>query len=86
MAKGFKTGGREQGTPNKLTKELRAALKNLLAEEINNIPDQLKKLKPKDRLEIIIKILHYALPKIENVSIDEGEPISLGTDWLGSDW
>ena len=81
MAKGYKTGGREQGTPNKLTKELRAALKNLLADEINNIPGQLKKLEPKDRLEIIIKILPYALPKIETVSIDEGEPISLGTDW-----
>jgi len=31
MAKGTKTGGRTKGTPNKLTTELRASLKNILA-------------------------------------------------------
>ncbi len=77
MAKGKKTGGREKGTLNILTKELRTSLKNLLADEISNIPVQLQKLEPKDRLEIIIKLLPYALPKVEPVSINENEPFTL---------
>jgi hypothetical protein len=76
MAKGYKTGGREQGTPNRLTKELRAALKNILAKELESIPGQLEKLEPRDRLEMIIKLMPYALPKIETVSMDKGEPTS----------
>lgn len=80
MAKGFKTGGREQGTPNKLTKELRAALKNILAKELETIPKHLEKLEPKDRLEIIVKLMPYAMPKIETVSMDKGEPTSWELD------
>jgi len=76
MAKGIKTGGREQGTPNKLTKELRSILKNILAKELETIPDNLEKLEPKDRLEITIKLIPYVLPKIETVSMDKGEPLN----------
>ena len=65
MAKGFKTGGREPGTPNKLTKELRTVLKNILEKELEAMPDNLDKLEPKDRLEVVIKLLPYVLPKIE---------------------
>jgi len=76
MAKGYKTGGREQGTPNKLTKELRTILKNILAKELETLPEHLEKLETKDRLELVIKLIPYVLPKVEPVSIDEGEPIS----------
>lgn len=34
MAKGEKTGGREQGTPDLLTKEMRAILKRIIAKEL----------------------------------------------------
>ncbi len=50
MAKGIKTGGREQGTPNKLTTELRAVLKDLLHRELAALPENLEKLETKDRL------------------------------------
>ena len=77
MAKGIKTGGREQGTPNRLTRELREALKNLLAKEIESIPDHLSQLEPKDRLEMITKLLPYVLPKVEAASMADYE----GYDW-----
>lgn len=80
MAKGIKTGGREQGTPNKLTKELRAVLKNLLFDELKAIPGHLNKLDPKDRLELIVKILPFVLPKIDTVHYKENEPMSFGFD------
>ncbi len=78
MAKGEKTGGRDKGTPNKLTYELRKLLKNILAKEIENIPDLLKELEPKDRLELIIKLIPFILPKVEPVNLSEGEPFSIG--------
>lgn len=82
MAKGIKTGGREQGTPNKLTKELRSILKNILAKEMETIPDNLEKLEPKDRLEMTIKLFPYVLPKIETVSMDKGEPVNWEMDLM----
>lgn len=75
MAKGIKTGGRAKGTPNKLTTELRISLKNILADEIKDIPKILKDLEPKDRLELIIKLMTFALPKVQAVNYYNGEPI-----------
>lgn len=70
---GLKYGGREAGTPNKLTKELRAALKNILHQEIELLPDHFNKLEPKDRLELLVKLLPFALPKVEPESYEIGE-------------
>jgi hypothetical protein len=72
---GKKYGGRESGTPNKLTKELRAALKNILHQEIELLPEHFNKLEPKDRLELLVKLLPFTLPKIEAVNYQENEPI-----------
>ena len=71
---GKKFGGREAGTPNRLTKELRAALKNIIHQEIELLPDHFQKLEARDRIELFIKMLPYALPKVnpENYGIGEG--------------
>jgi len=78
MAKGEKTGGREAGTPNRLTKELRAALKNILHQEIENLTENFNKLDTKDRLELLVKLLPYALPKVDAVNYALNEPFTLG--------
>ena len=70
---GKKYGGREAGTPNRLTKELRAALKNILHQELELLPDHFNKLEPKDRLELLVKLLPFALPKVEPESYEIGE-------------
>jgi len=62
MAKGIKTGGREQGTPNKLTKELRSILKNILAKEMETIPVNLEKLE--QLVMIFHKLLHVSYRSI----------------------
>jgi len=71
---GKKYGGRELGTPNKLTKELRAALKNILHQEIEMLPEHFSKLKPKDKLDILVKLFPYALPKVDSVHFTRDEP------------
>jgi hypothetical protein len=76
MAKGIKTGGREQGTPNRLTSELRRILKDLLHQELENLPEHLNSLEPKERLEILVKLLPYAIPKVEPVHFSTNEPLT----------
>ena len=76
MAKGKKTGGREPGTPNRLTKDLRITLKNIFANEIEKIPALLESLPPKEKIEIIIKIMPFVLPRIDSVKMQSGEPFS----------
>jgi len=78
MAKGIKTGGRTKGTPNKLTTELRTSLKNILSDEIKDIPTILQGLEPKDRLELTIKLMAFALPKVQSVEYYNGEPLNIG--------
>ncbi len=77
MAKGIKTGGRQAGTPNRLTKELRTILKNILYQELEGLPARFNKLEPKDRLELLIKLLPYTIPKIQDVDYEADEP----TNW-----
>ncbi|MEI8201613.1 MAG: hypothetical protein WCH34_01285 [Bacteroidota bacterium] len=74
MAKGIKTGGRDQGTPNLLTRELRAILKSIVSKELKLIPATLEKLEPEKRTELVLKLLPYVLPKVEPVPMDQGEP------------
>lgn len=75
---GRKYGGREAGTPNRLTKELRSALKNILHQELESLPDHLSKLEVKDRLDLLVKLLPFVLPKVEAVSHKENEPLDWG--------
>ena len=78
-----KVGGRKQGTANRLTKDFRKLIKSILYEEIEKIPEYLETLEPKERLDVIIKIMNYTIPKIKPVEPSYGEPV----DWdpLGLD-
>ena len=65
---GKKFGGRQKGTPNKLTKELRSVLKDVLYEEIERLPERLDELDTKDRLELLVKLMPFVFPKVQSVS------------------
>ena len=73
---GKKFGGRQKGTPNKLTKELRSVLKDVLYEEIDRLPERLDELDTKDRLELLVKLMPFVFPKVQSVSQSLDEPIS----------
>ena len=72
-----KYGGRQKGTPNKLTKELRSVLKDILYQELEQIKERLDALKPKERIELLIKLMPYVLPKVTSISHTTNEPL----DW-----
>lgn len=75
MAKGLKTGGRETGTPNRLTSEIRTVLKDMLFNELQSLPDRLDKLPDKNRIEILLRLMPFVCPKVDPVNSDDHEPV-----------
>jgi hypothetical protein len=75
MAKGIKTGGRESGTPNKLTTDMRAALQTILESEIEILPQLLEKMKPDKRAEILSRLLPFVVPK--NINVRDTGPVTI---------
>jgi hypothetical protein len=63
MARGVKTGGRQKGTSNKVTTDLRQLLKEFVTGELNKIDSLLEQVEAKDRLELLVKLLPYTLPR-----------------------
>jgi len=74
---GVKHGGRQKGTPNRMTKELRSVLKDVLYQELEQIQTHLDTLKPKERVELLIKLMPFVLPKVTSISHTTNEPL----DW-----
>ena len=74
---GNKYGGREKGTPNRLTKELRSILKDILYQELEDVQERFKLLEPKERIELLIKLMPYIIPKVTSISHTTNEPL----DW-----
>ena len=70
-----KYGGRKKGTPNRLTKEVREVLKELVFDEISQVQFHFEKLDPKERIELLIKLMPFVCPKIQPASHSLNEPI-----------
>ncbi|MFZ4740074.1 MAG: hypothetical protein ACOYLE_02800 [Bacteroidales bacterium] len=74
MEKRKKTGGRIKGVSvNKVSKELKEIIKDVLQNEFDVISETLQKLEPDKRLEIVVKLLPYAIPKLQYIR-QEVEP------------
>ena len=75
---GQKHGGRKKGTPNILTRELRTILKDVLYQEMEHLEERLNDLEPKDRMQIILKLMPYVFPKVIDVQSTKDEPLDFG--------
>jgi hypothetical protein len=73
MATGVKTGGRQKGTLNRTTSEAKQVLQNIVNKELENITTLLDKLEPKERIDSIIKLLPYIVPKQQEIAIENKE-------------
>lgn len=87
--KGQKTGGRQAGTPNQITANIRQAISEALIDEAKNVGTLFESLPPKERLLAFTKLAALIVPtedaRTENlfgpiqiaVKInDEGPPIA----------
>lgn len=77
---GKKYGGRKKGTPNRLTKELRVLLKDILYNELEKVDEYLEELEPKEKLEMIIKFMPFVFPKVQSTSHTTNEPLDWSLD------
>lgn len=68
-----KTGGRQKGSPNKITTAVKECIKNLLTEYTNSetFMKDFATLEPKERLLIAEKLMNYVVPKMQSVAIDD---------------
>lgn len=60
-----------------LTNNLRETLKTIMQKEIEKLPETLEALDPKERLNVVCKLMPYVFPKVETVHPKEGEPLQL---------
>lgn len=72
--KGKKTGGRQKGTPNKVTTMSKAAIAEVLSgyNESGLLQSDFMLLKPLERITIAEKLMQYVMPKIQSVAVDLG--------------
>ncbi len=81
---GFKPGqsgnpaGRPRGSGQVKTKDIRQRLKELIAIEIDGLPELLSQLEPKDRAAMIIQLSRFILPRVADMTaaalVDEEDP------------
>jgi len=69
--------GRKKNQPNKVTGQLRETLKTALAGELESLTSLLSECEPTARLELMIKLLVFVLPK---ASTTESAPANPSTD------
>lgn len=58
------------------TTDLRKTLKEIMRKEFEQLPETLKELEPKERLNILCKLMPFVFPKVEAVHPTDGEPFS----------
>lgn len=73
--KGKKTGGRQKGTPNKATAFSKSVIQEILndytsSEEEKKFKNDIEKLDPKDRIDIMVKLMGFITPKPQSVDMN----------------
>ena len=76
MAKGYKTGGRKKGTPNKTTSEIRKHYQYLISSNLPQLQSDLLSLEPLQRLRMIIELSKFVLPTLRatDISLNDDKP------------
>jgi len=66
-----KIGGRKKGDTNKATNEFRSVLRAFLRKEIIDLPNTFSSIKsPERRLELILKLLPFVVPKAQEITLE----------------
>lgn len=78
----LKTGGRQKGTPNRITKVLKFQLSQVLTLEYERIPELLEEMTPSQRLNFVVRLSQFVLPTPTR-GVDEFDLIKLDGchDW-----
>jgi hypothetical protein len=62
--------GRPKGSPNKTNSEVKAIVKQLVNDNLPQVQADLDSLEPKDRLDIMVKLMGFVLPKATQTDVN----------------
>lgn len=62
--------GRPKGAMNKTTAQTKKIIEKIVSSELKNVDALLQQLEPKERLDALIKLLPYVVPKNSYIEID----------------
>jgi DNA topoisomerase VI subunit B len=71
----IKTGGREKGTPNKVTTDLRSVLQSIVSYELEHLQTHIHQMPDEQRTQVLLKLLPYVTPKTQAITYTEDRPI-----------
>lgn len=86
MARGFKTGGRTKGTPNRVTSQTREALQVLVHSLIQDLTERtqekewfegLSSLSKEEKVNLLPKLLPFVLPRIQEAEQVQEDTLTL---------
>ena len=63
--------GRPKGSKNKITEDIREKFEMLVNNNLEQLDDDLKSMKPRDRVRAIIELSRFVLPTLKSTSIEE---------------
>ena len=63
--------GREPGKPNIVTQEVRNSFANLLEKNITQIDEDIQKLKPYERIRVILELAKFVVPTLKQMEVNE---------------
>lgn len=78
MPKGAKYGGRQKGSQNLITKDIRLAFKNLVENNTDNMIEWLDRIAitdPDKAIRIVMDMAEYNIPKLARTEIVEEKTI-----------
>lgn len=65
---------RPQGSSNRITSEIREKIQIILENEFDTIEDTLNQLTPKERMEVVLRLMKFAIPQLKEVAIQDQRP------------
>ena len=64
-----KVGGRQKGTPNKATRDLRKAIGDFLSDRFEEVGEVWSAASERDKLTFYVQLLRFALPQLQSVEM-----------------
>ena len=58
-----KTGGRQPGSTNLITKDLRGRVFDIVERNLEGLEGTLEQMEPRDRVAVLLKLMEFVLPK-----------------------
>ena len=69
MPRGYKTGGRVKGTPNKTTAEIRQTIMRIINEGITT--EFINELAPDKKADVLLRLLPYVISKYADIPSEQ---------------